>query len=68
MASLFGFLTPGSPGGIGVREYGTLAILEILNYQLFNNENIQGIILAVIIMRFVNIISDVMLYISTKKI
>jgi len=69
MASLFGFLTPGSPGGIGVREYGTIAILEILNHQLLNQQqNIQEIILAVIVMRFVNIISDVMLYISTKKV
>ena len=68
MASLVGFLTPGSPGGIGVREYATLAILEILNHQSLNQQNIQEIILAVIIMRFVNIISDLMLYISTKKI
>lgn len=63
ISNLVGFVTPGSPGGIGVRE--------VLMYEGFNfiNSNIQLIdfnnqlILGLLIMRLINIISDCIQYI-----
>jgi glycosyltransferase 2 family protein len=62
LSNLIGFVTPGSPGGIGVREVLMYEGFKFINsnFQLidFNNQ----LILGLFIMRLINIFSDCIQY------
>lgn len=56
---LFGFITPGAPGGIGIRE---TVITALLSTQM--QENI--VLLAIVIYRIINIFGDCLAYVSSQ--
>lgn len=58
---VIGFIVPGAPGGIGIRE----AIFILL---LSQNYSEQAIILVAISYRLINIVGDVIFYILTNKL
>lgn len=58
---LIGFVTPGASGGLGVREATFIAIASFLELNI--DENI--IIFSVLLVRLLNILVDVLLYLST---
>lgn len=58
---LIGFVTPGASGGLGVREGTFIAIASFL--QLDIHENI--IIFSVLLVRLINILVDILLFLST---
>jgi len=58
---LIGFITPGASGGLGVREGAFIAISVFL--QIDMSEDI--IIFSVLMVRLINIIIDVLMYLST---
>lgn len=58
---LIGFVTPGASGGLGVREGTFIAIASFLHLGI--DENI--IIFSVLLVRLLNILVDVLLFIST---
>lgn len=55
LAWLIGFIIPGSPGGIGVRE----SMMTIIAGELLNNDII---VISMVIYRFVNILADIVSY------
>lgn len=61
IAWLLGFVTPGASGGLGIRE----AVLSILIGEIVN---IEFIIVAVVVYRFINVLSDVIAYIVVSTI
>lgn len=58
---LIGFVTPGASGGLGVREGAFIAIASFM--QLNIDENI--ILFSVLLVRLLNILVDVLLFLST---
>ena len=56
---LIGYITPGSPGGLGVRE---LVLLSMLSQTLIQEDTIA---LSLMVMRGSNIIGDVLAYVSS---
>ncbi len=56
LAWIVGFVVPGSPGGIGIRE----SVMTIIAGSLLNSDMI---VLSMVIYRFVNILADVTSYI-----
>ena len=55
---LVGFVTPGASGGLGVREGAFLAIAEFLHVSI----SMDVVVFSVLLVRFINIIGDVVLY------
>lgn len=58
---LIGFATPGASGGLGVREGTFIAIATFLHISITPNI----VIFAVLLVRLLNILTDVMMYMST---
>ena len=58
---LIGFITPGASGGLGVREGAFIAIATLLHLHIDS----QTIIFSVLLVRVINIITDVIIYLST---
>ena len=58
---LIGFITPGASGGLGVREGAFIAISTFLNI----NISADIIIFSVLMVRLVNIVIDIIMYLST---
>jgi len=61
---LIGFVTPGASGGLGVREGAFIAISSYLQINI--SEEI--IIFSVLLTRLINILVDILLYLSTYMI
>ena len=55
---LVGFVTPGASGGLGVREGAFIAIAEFLHIHI----SMDVIIFAVLYIRLINILGDIVLY------
>lgn len=55
LSSIIGFITPGAPGGIGIRE----AVLSIL---LSGIVNIESALLAIVIFRLISVVGDLMAF------
>ena len=55
---LVGFITPGASGGLGVREGAFIAIAEFLHIHI----SMDVIIFAVLYIRLINILGDIVLY------
>ncbi len=58
---LIGFITPGASGGLGIREGTFIAITSFLKLPI----NSEIIIFSILLVRLINILSDVILYLST---
>jgi len=58
---LVGFATPGASGGIGIREGAFIAIATLLHLHIDS----QIIIFSILLVRLINIITDVIIYLST---
>jgi hypothetical protein len=58
---LIGFVTPGASGGLGVREGTFVAIVHFLHLPIAS----EIIIFSVLLVRLVNILTDILLYLST---
>lgn len=58
---LIGFVTPGASGGLGVREAAFIAIAAFLNVNVSN----EVIVFSVLLVRFINILTDSVAYLST---
>ncbi len=58
---LIGFVTPGASGGLGVREGAFIAIAEFINLNVDSNI----VIFSVLLVRLINIVVDIIMYIST---
>ena len=58
---LIGFVTPGASGGMGVREGAFMAIASFLHLSIANDI----ILFSVLYIRLVNIVTDVLTYLST---
>lgn len=56
VAWLIGFITPGAPAGVGVREVILLFLLE-------NLTSMEGILLSVVLGRVVNVIGDLLFFV-----
>jgi len=61
---LIGYATPGASGGLGVREGSFIAITEYMHFDM--HENI--IVFAVLLVRLINILVDILMYFSTFTI
>jgi hypothetical protein len=61
---LVGFVTPGASGGIGVREGAFIAIATFLQVGIANDI----ILFSVLYIRLVNIVTDILTYLSTYLI
>lgn len=61
IAWLIGYVTPGAPGGLGVREAVLIALLQI-------TENVEYILLATVLFRVITVIGDLVLFVSGKLI
>ena len=58
---LIGFVTPGASGGLGVREGSFIAIASFLHIDIAS----QVIIFSVLLVRLINILVDILMYLST---
>jgi len=58
---LIGFVTPGASGGLGVREGTFVAIVHFLYLPISS----EIIIFSVLLVRLINILTDILLYLST---
>jgi len=58
---LIGFITPGASGGLGVREGTFVAIVHFLHLPIAS----EIIVFSVLLVRLVNILTDILLYLST---
>jgi len=58
---LIGYVTPGASGGLGVREGAFIAITSYMNFDI----HADIIIFAVLLVRLINILVDVLMYFST---
>jgi hypothetical protein len=58
---LIGFVTPGASGGLGVREATFISIISYLHLEV----SATAIIFAVVLARFINILVDILFYLST---
>jgi len=58
---LIGFVTPGASGGLGVREGSFITISTYLNMTISS----EIIIFSVLLIRLINIMVDILIYIST---
>jgi hypothetical protein len=58
---LIGFVTPGASGGLGVREGAFLAISNFVNLNISS----EVILFSILLIRLVNIIVDILMFIST---
>lgn len=58
---LIGYVTPGASGGLGVREGTFIAITSYINFDI----HADIVIFAVLIVRLINILVDILLYAST---
>ena len=58
---LIGFITPGASGGLGVREGTFILIASYLKIDIAPDV----IIFSVLLVRLVNVIADIILYLST---
>ena len=58
---LIGFITPGASGGLGIREGTFIAIAAFLHLDIAA----EIIIFSVLLVRFINIIIDIAMYLST---
>lgn len=61
---LVGFVTPGASGGLGVREGAFIAIANFIHLDISS----QIILFSIFFVRFINIVTDVVMYISTFTI
>jgi len=61
---LVGFVTPGASGGLGVREGTFITIAAFLHLDIPS----QTIVFSVLLVRLINIIIDIMMYLSTFMI
>jgi len=61
---LVGFVTPGASGGLGVREGAFIAIANFIHLDISS----QIVLFSIFFVRFVNIVTDVVMYISTFAI
>lgn len=61
---LVGFATPGASGGMGIREAAFIIIAEYLNVVL----EIEIVIFAILLVRVINILTDMIVYFSTMFI
>ncbi len=61
---LIGFITPGASGGLGVREGAFIAIIHFLHLSI----DTDIIIFSVLLTRLVNILVDILVYLSTYMI
>lgn len=58
---LIGFITPGASGGLGIREGTFIAIAAFVHLDIAS----EIIIFSVLLVRFINIIIDIAMYLST---
>ncbi len=58
---LIGFVTPGASGGLGVREGAFIAIVEFLHIPVA----LDIVLFSIVLVRIINILVDVLMYIST---
>ena len=58
---LIGFVTPGASGGLGIREGTFIAIAAFLQVDIPSDI----IVFSVLLVRFVNILTDMLMYLST---
>jgi hypothetical protein len=58
---LIGFITPGASGGLGVREGTFVVIVNFLHLPIAS----EMIIFSVLLVRLINILTDMLLYLST---
>jgi hypothetical protein len=58
---LIGFVTPGASGGLGIREGTFVAIIHFLHLPIAS----EIIIFSVLLVRLINILTDILLYLST---
>jgi len=58
---LIGFITPGASGGLGIREGTFIAIAAFMHLDIAS----EIIIFSVLLVRFINIIIDIAMYLST---
>jgi len=58
---LIGYVTPGASGGLGVREGAFIAITSYMNFDI----HADIVIFAVLLVRLINILVDVLMYFST---
>ena len=58
---LIGFVTPGASGGLGVREGSFVAIVHFLHLNVAS----EVIIFSVLLVRLINILSDIILFLAT---
>jgi hypothetical protein len=58
---LIGFATPGASGGLGVREGTFIAMVSYLSLDISN----ESIVFSILLVRLINILVDVLLYLST---
>ncbi len=58
---LVGFVTPGASGGLGVREGAFVAIVAFLHLHISDDT----VVFAVLAIRLLNIVVDILLYLST---
>ncbi len=61
---LIGFVTPGASGGLGVREGAFIAVASFLHVNIAS----EVIVFSVLLIRLVNIIVDIMMYLSTLAV
>jgi len=61
---LIGYATPGASGGLGVREGAFIAITEFMHF----NTHEDIIIFAILLVRLINILVDILMYFSTFAI
>ena len=61
---LIGFVTPGASGGLGVREGAFIALLSYLALDISS----ESIVFSILLVRLINILVDVLLYLSTFMI
>ncbi len=58
---LIGFVTPGASGGLGVREGAFLAISNFVNLNISS----EVVLFSILLIRLINIIVDILMFIST---
>lgn len=61
---LIGYVTPGASGGLGVREGSFIAITSYLNFEIHSDI----VIFAVLFVRLINILVDILMYVSAFAI
>jgi len=58
---LIGFITPGASGGLGVREGAFIAIAKLVHLEVSS----EIILFSIFFVRFINIFTDIIMYLST---